>query len=160
MNDAPSTAPSSESTKEISHAEMSPLNGRLIIPGRNCAARSFTGVIKLEATPKANPGSVILSGSSLVSASVKISPSSRNDNVQYFNVASVSLPEELQAALDERISAGMKGGMSADKYITITGASRATATRDLQDLVAKGALTRAGERRHTRYHLALEGEHK
>ncbi|MES2299658.1 MAG: SPFH domain-containing protein [Pseudomonadota bacterium] len=32
-----------------------------------------------------------------------------------FNVASVSLPEELQAALDERIAAGMKGGMSADK---------------------------------------------
>jgi membrane protease subunit (stomatin/prohibitin family) len=32
-----------------------------------------------------------------------------------FNVASVSLPEELQAALDERISAGMKGGMGADK---------------------------------------------
>ena len=32
-----------------------------------------------------------------------------------FNVASVSLPEELQAALDERISAGMKGGLSASK---------------------------------------------
>ncbi|MGZ3236964.1 MAG: SPFH domain-containing protein [Burkholderiaceae bacterium] len=32
-----------------------------------------------------------------------------------FNVTSVSLPEELQAALDERISAGMKGGLSADK---------------------------------------------
>ena len=32
-----------------------------------------------------------------------------------FNVASVSLPEELQAALDERIGAGMKGGMSAEK---------------------------------------------
>lgn len=32
-----------------------------------------------------------------------------------FNVASVSLPEELQAALDERISAGMKGGLSAEK---------------------------------------------
>ncbi|MFL6707641.1 MAG: SPFH domain-containing protein [Massilia sp.] len=32
-----------------------------------------------------------------------------------FNVASVSLPEELQAALDERIGAGMKGGLSADK---------------------------------------------
>jgi membrane protease subunit (stomatin/prohibitin family) len=32
-----------------------------------------------------------------------------------FNVQSVSLPEELQAALDERIGAGMKGGMSADK---------------------------------------------
>lgn len=48
---------------------------------------------------------------------------------------------------------GFKGGMSADNYITITGASRATATRDLQDLVAKGALTRTGELRHTRYHL-------
>jgi Fic family protein len=45
--------------------------------------------------------------------------------------------------------------MSADNYITITGASRATATRDLQDLVAKGALTRTGELRHTRYHLDL-----
>ena len=32
-----------------------------------------------------------------------------------FNVASVSLPEELQAALDERISAGMKGSLSNEK---------------------------------------------
>ncbi|MDB5906568.1 MAG: hypothetical protein JWP34_682 [Massilia sp.] len=32
-----------------------------------------------------------------------------------FNVASVSLPEELQAALDERIGAGMKGGLAAEK---------------------------------------------
>ena len=32
-----------------------------------------------------------------------------------FNVASVSLPEELQTALDARIGAGMKGGLSADK---------------------------------------------
>jgi membrane protease subunit (stomatin/prohibitin family) len=37
-----------------------------------------------------------------------------------FNVASVSLPEELQAALDERIAAGMKGGMSADKMAGFT----------------------------------------
>lgn len=37
-----------------------------------------------------------------------------------FNVASVSLPDELQAALDERISAGMKGGMSADKLAGFT----------------------------------------
>ena len=50
---------------------------------------------------------------------------------------------------------GFKGGMSAEKYIAITGASRATATRDLGDLAAKGALTRTGERRHTRYHLRL-----
>ncbi|TFW29541.1 SPFH domain-containing protein [Massilia horti] len=32
-----------------------------------------------------------------------------------FNVTSVSLPEELQASLDERIAAGMKGGLSAEK---------------------------------------------
>ncbi|MFA9216801.1 MAG: SPFH domain-containing protein [Sphingomonadaceae bacterium] len=37
-----------------------------------------------------------------------------------FNVASVSLPEELQAALDERISAGMKGGLGADKMAGYT----------------------------------------
>jgi Fic family protein len=48
---------------------------------------------------------------------------------------------------------GFKGGMSAEKYVAITGASRATATRDLNDLVAKNALTRTGERRHARYHL-------
>ncbi len=40
--------------------------------------------------------------------------------VDEFNVASVSLPEELQAALDERISAGMKGGLSADKRAGFT----------------------------------------
>lgn len=32
-----------------------------------------------------------------------------------FTVGSLNLPDELQKALDERISAGMKGGMSADK---------------------------------------------
>ena len=37
-----------------------------------------------------------------------------------FNVASVSLPEELQAALDERISAGMKGGLSQSKMAGFT----------------------------------------
>jgi Fic family protein len=51
---------------------------------------------------------------------------------------------------------GFKGGMSAENYIAITGTSRATATRDLQDLVAKGAFTRTGELRHTRYWLAIE----
>ncbi|MGE0423411.1 MAG: Fic family protein [Reyranellaceae bacterium] len=51
---------------------------------------------------------------------------------------------------------GFKGGMSAEKYIAITEASRATATRDLLDMVAKGALTRTGALRHTRYHLKLQ----
>jgi len=50
---------------------------------------------------------------------------------------------------------GFKGGLSAENYISITGTSRATATRDLADLVLKGGLTRTGERRHARYHLDL-----
>jgi Fic family protein len=50
---------------------------------------------------------------------------------------------------------GFKGGLSAENYISITGTSRATATRDLQDLIEKDALTRTGELRHTRYHLNL-----
>jgi membrane protease subunit (stomatin/prohibitin family) len=44
-----------------------------------------------------------------------------------FNVASVSLPEELQAALDERISAGMKGGLGSDKLTNFTRYQTATA---------------------------------
>lgn len=50
---------------------------------------------------------------------------------------------------------GFRGGLSAENYIAITGTSRATTTRDLQDLVAMGALDRTGERRHTRYSLRL-----
>ncbi len=50
---------------------------------------------------------------------------------------------------------GFRGGLSAENYISITGASRATTTRDLQDLVAKGAMTRTGERKHTRYWLCI-----
>lgn len=52
---------------------------------------------------------------------------------------------------------GFSGGLSAENYISITRTSRATATRDLHDLVGKAALTRTGERRHTRYELNLPG---
>jgi Fic family protein len=48
---------------------------------------------------------------------------------------------------------GVEGGLSAGKYTTITGASPATTTRDLADLVSKRALTRDGELRHARYRL-------
>jgi Fic family protein len=50
---------------------------------------------------------------------------------------------------------GFRGGLTAGKYSTITGASPATTTRDLVDLVAKGALVREGERRHARYRLSV-----
>lgn len=51
---------------------------------------------------------------------------------------------------------GFKAGLSAEKYISITKTSRATATRDLHELVEIGALSRTGELKHTRYWLKLE----
>jgi len=51
---------------------------------------------------------------------------------------------------------GFKGGLSAENYISITAAARATATRDLQDLVDKGVLIRTGALKSTRYHLNIE----
>jgi len=51
---------------------------------------------------------------------------------------------------------GFDGGLIAENYIAITKTSRATATRDLQELVSLGALTRSGERRHARYFLNLQ----
>jgi Fic family protein len=83
-----------------------------------------------------------------------------------FYVAKARLYERLRGQLNERQEKalarmfregidGFKGGLSAENYISITRTSRATATRDLQDLVEKGALTRTGELRHTRYWLKL-----
>ncbi|MBS0628425.1 MAG: Fic family protein [Verrucomicrobia bacterium] len=48
---------------------------------------------------------------------------------------------------------GFKGGLSAENYISITNASRATVTRDLQDLVDKGSLIKKGELKYTRYFI-------
>ena len=50
---------------------------------------------------------------------------------------------------------GFEGGLSAGKYVSITKTSAPTATRDLADMVAKGALIRTGEKRHTRYHANI-----
>ena len=83
-----------------------------------------------------------------------------------FYVAKARFYERLRGKLNERQEKavarmfragldGFKGGLSAQNYISITQAPRSTATRDLQDLVEKGALTRTGELRHTRYYLNL-----
>jgi Fic family protein len=48
---------------------------------------------------------------------------------------------------------GFVGGMNARKYIALTGASKATATRDLQQLAQLGALAAEGDGRSTRYGL-------
>lgn len=48
---------------------------------------------------------------------------------------------------------GFKGGLSADNYLSITRTSRATATRDLNELVTLKALQKTGKNRSTRYTL-------
>ena len=48
---------------------------------------------------------------------------------------------------------GFEGGLSAKKYMAITGTSKATATRDLQSLTESGALRLSGSGRSTRYWL-------
>lgn len=50
---------------------------------------------------------------------------------------------------------GFEGGMSANKYVSITGVSKATATRDLQYLAETGVLKPTGGGRSTRYEVAL-----
>jgi len=84
-----------------------------------------------------------------------------------FSIAKAKFYERFRGELNERQHKalarmfkegidGFKGGLSAENYIRITGAARATATRDLQDLVAKGALSRTGERRYARYHINFD----
>ncbi|QBN18948.1 Fic family protein [Flavobacterium nackdongense] len=51
--------------------------------------------------------------------------------------------------------AGFEGGMTALKYVSITKTSRATATRDLQDLAEKSILIPKGEGRSRSYDLHL-----
>jgi Fic family protein len=50
---------------------------------------------------------------------------------------------------------GFEGGLSAGKYVKIARTSPATARRDLGKLVGKGALSKTGERKGTRYRLVL-----
>jgi Fic family protein len=51
---------------------------------------------------------------------------------------------------------GFQGGLSAENYLSITGASRATATRDLNALVELNVLTKTGELKGTRYQLNVK----
>jgi Fic family protein len=50
---------------------------------------------------------------------------------------------------------GFEGGMNARKYVSIATTSKATATRDLQDLAEKKIFIPTGGGRSTRYVLNL-----
>lgn len=62
----------------------------------------------------------------------------------------------LQKLLDAG-DGGFLGGLTADKYAKITGASKATATRDLTDLLQKGALVITGQGKATKYYVNVPG---
>lgn len=51
---------------------------------------------------------------------------------------------------------GFSGGLSVSNYLKITKTSRATATRDLQNLVYLGLLLKKGELKRTRYYLRYD----
>lgn len=85
-----------------------------------------------------------------------------------FLIQKTKLLDRVSGALNERQSKallrvlqegvdGFKGGLSAAKYVAITKTSTATATRDLGDMVEKGALRRTGEKRGVRYWAPIEG---
>lgn len=91
----------------------------------------------------------------------------RSQSLIDFIIEKTRLLDRLKGKLNERQTKvllrmfregpeGFEGGLSAENYISITGTSRATATRDLADLVENGALTRTGQLKSTRYYLNIQ----
>lgn len=75
---------------------------------------------------------------------------------QFFQTHSEQLNERQQKVLKRMFAAGpdgFEGGLSSKNYQSIAKTSSATATRDLQDLVKKGALFSRGSLKATRYYL-------
>lgn len=87
------------------------------------------------------------------------------DKAQFRLRAALSHINERQRKVLERLldarhagsDGGFLGGMTNEKYAKITGASRATATRDLVDLTNKGLLRMEGMGKATRYAVNVPG---
>ena len=78
---------------------------------------------------------------------------------KFFNRFESELNERQLRVLRRMLAEGPKGfqgGMSAKKYVSMTKASKATATRDLQDLASRGIFTTVGGGRSTRYEINLD----
>lgn len=81
------------------------------------------------------------------------------DKARYFQHYSSQLNHrqiKVAVRLFQEGLAGFQGGLSAENYIRIAKTSRATATRDLAEMVDLGALTRQGKLRYTRYYLPTQ----
>lgn len=74
--------------------------------------------------------------------------------------ADVGLNERQRKVLQRLLDAGdggFLGGLNADKYMTLTGASKATATRDLSSMVAGDQLLARGVGKAMRYYINVSG---
>lgn len=72
----------------------------------------------------------------------------------------VSLSERQRKVLDTMLAAGRRGfegGINLRKYMALTGMARASAQRELAQLVATGMLESHGAGRATRYELSMTG---
>ena len=72
------------------------------------------------------------------------------------------LNERQRKALNRLLDAGtggFEGGMNTRKYASLTKTSRATAYRELADLVAKGCLVQIGDGRSTGYEIPSDSAH-
>lgn len=116
----------------------------------------------LETANKSNE----ISGWLAWSAGITLEAQQRSQAQVTFSVEKARFMEHFRESLNERQIAviqrmfqegvkGFDGGLSAGSYAKISSASAATATRDLGDLVKKGALLKTGERKSTRYTLAV-----
>ena len=72
------------------------------------------------------------------------------------NVRQAKVLDRLLEAGNSTLGEGFLGGMTSDKYCKLTGASKATATRDLTDLAEKGLLRIEGVGKATRYAIAID----
>jgi len=78
------------------------------------------------------------------------------DKAKLYDRLRGKLNERQQKVLERMFEAGpdgFEGGLSAENYLAITKTSRATATRDLTELVSVGALRKTGQLKGTRYWL-------
>ncbi|WP_295748619.1 Fic family protein [Undibacterium sp.] len=76
-----------------------------------------------------------------------------NSNSSNFNLRQRKTLQKLLDAGD----GGFLGGMTAEKHSKITGASKATATRDLTELLQNGALISRGIGKATKYFINVNG---
>lgn len=79
---------------------------------------------------------------------------------QFWEAHGIGLPDRkrkvLQRLLDDG-NGGFLGGLNADKYMKMTGISRATASRDLAEMVEAGQLWSHGAAKAIRYYVNVPG---